>query len=188
MNINKTFIFLKNGTLKTILLLNSIILISCEKLDLNFNIKRDGFGDAKQNVRNKVDQIIDCSDISRFNCYAAGNLPSKGWKIGDGFSSSGLVTMNSTGGYIETSINFNENSNLSFWTKSPNLSELNFMPSVYVDGQLINCSIIQGSLYYTNWMKIQTSLILKGEHKLKIEFIKQTLYYDFYIDEINIIN
>lgn len=130
---------------------------------------------------------LDCQSLAGINTFVDKISPSSSaaWVVGSGYIGNGFaITESCYGGYVEFSINLSNTTKMSFWTKSLNAGYTNRTPEVYVDGTLVNTSLINGSTSYTNWMQLQTGNILPGNHTVKINFSHNSSYYSYYIDEI----
>ena len=71
---------------------------------------------------------------------------------------------------------------MSFWTQTKDPDFPNRTPIVKINNQTINSVIIDGS--EDDWMKIQTSTILKGDYNISIEFVQKQTFASLFIDEI----
>ena len=91
------------------------------------------------------------------------------------------------GGYIEFSKLFTNNTITTFWMYSvPGAGYWNnIMPEIYVDGRIINSTIIAGNTNNQDWVQLKLSEnILVGNHTIKIDFGNRGSGWNQKIDEI----
>lgn len=164
------------------LFLIAIGIAGCEKESLKWNLDRDGFVDAKSNTKNQRIAYYNCEDANGFSFNVTGGGNSSEWLISQGFTGNGFVTNYSSGGSLGFYIQFNTDVVMSFWTQTKDPGFPNRTPIVKINNQTINSVIIDGS--EDDWMKIQTSTILKGDYNISIEFVQKQTFASLFIDEI----
>lgn len=160
---------------------------SCKKADLKWDIERNSVFDSKQNVKTTILEVNSCESLLGFNTFADVSASAIGWHIGDGYSGDGLLVSSAKGGYIQFNKIINQDVVMTFWTKSMNPGFSNRFPEVFINGNIINSSLIEGKEDYGKWMKIQTAQLPVGNCTIKILFSTTTTFYNLYIDEIALI-
>jgi hypothetical protein len=165
----------------------TLMICSCKKVDLKWDIERNSAFDSKQNVKTSVLEVNSCESLTGFSTYSNVSSSSIGWQIGDGYTGNGLLVSSAKGGHIQFNKVVNEDVVITFWTKSMNPGFSNRFPEVFINGNIINSSLIEGKEDYGKWMKIQTAQLPIGNCTIKILFSTTTTFYNLYIDEISII-
>jgi hypothetical protein len=161
-----------------------IIISSCKKIELAWDLKRSSLKDAKV----KVSELIysnNCSSTSGFHFIATGggtpssiywNISNIG-KIGNCFKTEGNC--------LKASIDFDfcmtEDCILRFYFKS---IQSTAKPIITINSTVLNTAIISGNEgARSEWIQIQTEIIKKGNNTCKIEF-SSSAYGTYFIDEV----
>lgn len=132
-------------------------------------------------------KTIDCENLFGLNTFVYQISPSfnTSWYVGEGYKGKGLtLTESSYGGFVDFSVNLENSSHFTFWTKSINPGSKNMFPEVTVDGEIIEAKFVKGSSDYTYWMQLETQTISSGIHNVKINFNQNSSYNEYYLDEI----
>ena len=155
--------------------------LSCKE-KFSWNLRRSGYYDSKQNVKDQQYKLYNCESYEDFQFIVNGS-PSN-WLVSPyGYTGSGFALLGNrslTKVILNTSCN--KESVIAFWVKSSNQGYQGKVPNVLVNGKLINTSIITGEL--VNWFRIQTSSVPAGSINMEIEFESQQTIWNYYIDEV----
>jgi hypothetical protein len=161
-----------------------LIIFSCKKEDLNWDIKRNNSFDVNYS---KPCILNNCETLNNITTFVDKISPSSNarWEIGNGYINNGFeLNGSSYGGYIEFTKNITSPSKMTFWTRSLNLGYSNQVPKVLIDGVEQDVKIIAGSTDFSDWMQIETKTITPGNHSIKIEYSEISSYFNYFIDEI----
>lgn len=138
-------------------------------------------------TRKIICNYLNCESLDGFTTFVDKIRPSdkSSWFIGQGKVGNGFILNEpSYGGSIEFSINNTQSTKLRFWTKSLNVGFPNLIPVVTIDGRPTNLLIVDGSQEYSKWMQLESQIILSGRHTVKINFVRNSSFFSYYIDEI----
>lgn len=157
--------------------------LSCKE-KLSWNLKRSSYNDSKQNVKEQQFKVYNCESYTDFEFIVNGS-PSN-WQVTPyGYIGSGFALL---GNQSSTKVLLNTSCNreciITFWVKSSNQGYQGVIPSVTINGKMINTSIVKGDV--NNWFKIQTSSIPAGKINMEVEFEAQKTIWSYYLDEIEL--
>lgn len=167
-----------------------IIISSCNKDELTWDLKRLSPKDAKLDVSDLI-YSNNCSALSGFNFIATGpGTPSSiYWEI----SNTGLVNQcfKTTGNCTNATINFEINTTkdgiLRFYFKTSGMpNETNTIPSIKTNSSDINTAIISDNQDSNGeWLQMQSEILKTGNNTIEIKFSGSTIK-TFYFDEIEL--
>ncbi len=92
------------------------------------------------------------------------------------------------GGYIQFSYNSTNSSKVSIWILAVQPGFPNRVPICKVDGNLVNCTVTQGTINSGTWMQVETSDISSGTHTMMFEWGDVGTAYNYKVDEITVWN
>jgi hypothetical protein len=164
----------------------TLLLGSCSKDDLQWDLERNNVFDVKLN---KPCQSIHGQSLDNITSYVYQINPrsTAAWMVSKGYNGNGFVLGSSVlGGYIEFPITLTKGSKITFWTKSVNSGYPNRIPEVTFDGTIVNTDIIDESQSNRKWMRLETGIIPSGNHLIRIDFKPVSTYFSYYIDEIEV--
>lgn len=167
-----------------------VIISSCEKADLKWELKRVSQKDAKLDV-SEIIYSNNCSALTGFQFIATGlGTPSSiYWDLtNNGFSGDCFRTQgNSTEASIKLNLNTNQDGILRFYYKVTGLMNgIKNGPSIKINSAIINKTIISGNQdSFGEWLQIQTEVLKEGNNVIEIKF-SGGAGVTYYIDEIKL--
>jgi hypothetical protein len=163
-----------------------LVFCSCNKEEINWNLKRGNSWDIKHG---KPCDRETCESLNGFTrgVYKISPSSTADWYVGEGYSGNGFaLTQSCYGGYIEFSVIATSPSKLSFWTKSGNPGYPNRMPEVIINGSIMDAYLIESTAENSDWIQLETGRIESGIHTVRIDFTPVSTYYSYFIDELEI--